>query len=77
MYRTNVSVSAYATAAYLKNNLKFPEDKKVYVIGEAGLEHELDAVGIKHIGGSVCIQPIFRHCFCVSDVHLPIVGPSR
>ena len=30
-----------------------PEDKKVYLIGQEGLEEELDAVGIKHIGGSV------------------------
>ena len=45
--------SAYASAAYLKYNLKFPDDKYVYVLGEQGLEHELDAVGIKHKGGTV------------------------
>lgn len=45
--------SAYATALYLKNILKFPEDKKVYVIGEKGLEDELDSVGIKYRGGTV------------------------
>lgn len=45
--------SAFASAAYLKYNLKFPDDKYVYVIGEQGLEHELDAVGIKHKGGTV------------------------
>jgi hypothetical protein len=37
----------------LKNVLKFPQDKKAYVIGERGLEEELDAVGIKHSGGTV------------------------
>ncbi|GAA5885088.1 hypothetical protein JCM16303_006397 [Sporobolomyces ruberrimus] len=47
-----IFTSAYAAAAYLKNVLKFPADKKAYVIGERGLEEELDAVGIKHSGGT-------------------------
>ncbi|GAA5856043.1 hypothetical protein JCM3766R1_002924, partial [Sporobolomyces carnicolor] len=47
-----IFTSAYAAAAYLKNVLKFPDDKKAYVIGEKGLEEELDAVGIKHSGGT-------------------------
>ena len=37
--------------------LKFPSDKKAYVIGERGLEEELDAVGIKHSGGTVTFSP--------------------
>jgi ribonucleotide monophosphatase NagD (HAD superfamily) len=48
-----IFTSAYASAAYLKTVLNFPEDKKVYVIGERGVEEELDAVGIKHSGGTV------------------------
>ncbi|ODN83266.1 hypothetical protein L202_01437 [Cryptococcus amylolentus CBS 6039] len=44
--------SAYASAIYLSEVLKFPKDKKVYVNGEEGLEEELDACGIKHCGGS-------------------------
>ncbi|KAM0750610.1 2-phosphoglycolate phosphatase [Meredithblackwellia eburnea MCA 4105] len=44
--------SAYASAAYLKNILKFPSDKKVYVIGEKGIEDELDSVGIRRSGGT-------------------------
>lgn len=51
-----IFTSAYATAAYLKTILKFPEDKKVYVIGEKGLEDELDSVGIKRCGGTVSID---------------------
>lgn len=38
--------------AYLKYNLNFPPDKRVYVIGEAGLEHELELEGIKFVGGT-------------------------
>lgn len=45
--------SAYASAVYMKKVLNFPEDKRVYVLGEKGLEDELDAVGIKHCGGTV------------------------
>ncbi|GAA5960374.1 hypothetical protein JCM21900_003532 [Sporobolomyces salmonicolor] len=47
-----IFTSAYASAAYLKTVLHFPADKKVYVIGEKGIEDELDAVGIKHSGGT-------------------------
>ena len=50
-----IFTSAFAAAAYLKNVLKFPRDKKAYVIGEKGLEEELDAVGIKHSGGTVSV----------------------
>ncbi|WFD42559.1 4-nitrophenylphosphatase [Malassezia psittaci] len=45
--------SAYASALYLKEVLQFPKDRKVFVVGMSGLEHELDAVGIQHIGGTV------------------------
>ncbi|KAJ1025892.1 hypothetical protein NDA16_002518 [Ustilago loliicola] len=44
--------SSYASAVYLKKVLNFPEDRKVYVIGMHGIEEELDALGIKHCGGS-------------------------
>lgn len=44
--------SAYASALYLKHVLKLPADRKVYVIGMSGLEEELDAVGISHLGGT-------------------------
>jgi len=47
-----IFTSAFASAAYLKSVLNFPADKKVYVIGEKGIEDELDAVGIKHAGGT-------------------------
>jgi len=31
-----------------------PKEKKVYVIGQAGLEEELDNLGIARCGGTVC-----------------------
>ena len=52
--QTEMFGSAYASAVYLSKVLKLPEDKKVYVIGQEGLEEELDELGIAHIGGSVC-----------------------
>ncbi|KAG2499340.1 hypothetical protein HYH03_002916 [Edaphochlamys debaryana] len=40
--------SSYAAAAYLESiNFK----KKVYVIGEVGIQEELDMKGIRHLGG--------------------------
>ncbi|KAI0265305.1 2-phosphoglycolate phosphatase [Gloeopeniophorella convolvens] len=44
--------SAYAAAVYLSSVLKFPKDKKVYVIGMSGLEEELRSEGISFIGGT-------------------------
>lgn len=46
--------SAYASAIYLSRILNFPADKRVYVIGEEGIEHELQSVGINFTGGTVC-----------------------
>lgn len=57
-----IFTSAFASAAYLKNVLKFPEDKKVYVIGEKGIEDELDAVGIKRSGGTVSLLQAEGNC---------------
>jgi len=44
--------SAYAAAVYLSSVLKFPMDKRVYVIGMSGLEDELRNEGISFIGGT-------------------------
>jgi len=41
---------------YLSSVVKFPKDRKVYVIGEAGLEEELENEGVLHIGGTVSNQ---------------------
>ena len=42
--------SAYCSAFYLKNILKFPAHKRVYVIGMKGIYEELEEVGINHCG---------------------------
>eukprot|EP00892_Ulva_mutabilis_P002659 jgi/Ulvmu1/12394/UM009_0040.1 len=42
--------SSFAAAAYLEAT-KFPKDKKVYVVGEVGIQEELDLLGFQHIGG--------------------------
>lgn len=34
--------------------MKLPKDKKVYVIGMAGIEEELTEEGVSFIGGTVC-----------------------
>lgn len=43
--------SSYAAAAYLES-ISFPENKKVYIVGEVGIEQELDLKGINYIGGT-------------------------
>jgi len=44
--------SAYASAVYLSTVVKLPRNKKVYVIGMAGLEAELASEGISYVGGT-------------------------
>lgn len=50
--QSDIVSSSFAAAAYLKDVLKFPADRKVYVLGMSGIEEELDSVGIKHCGGT-------------------------
>ncbi|KAL6715687.1 p-nitrophenyl phosphatase [Lecanora helva] len=45
--------SSYSAAIYISRILQLPPDKKtVYVLGEAGIESELDSENIRHIGGT-------------------------
>lgn len=43
--------SSFAAAAYLEQKNFKASGKKVYVIGESGIEEELDLIGVPHIGG--------------------------
>ncbi|CAK9222450.1 unnamed protein product [Sphagnum troendelagicum] len=45
-----IFASSFAAAAYLKS-INFPSDKKVYVVGETGIQLELKQAGISYIGG--------------------------
>lgn len=50
--------SSYSSAVYIARILKLPAGKhKVFVLGEAGIEKELEAEGIAHVGGT---DPAFR-----------------
>ncbi|KDR76871.1 hypothetical protein GALMADRAFT_245964 [Galerina marginata CBS 339.88] len=44
--------SAYAAAVYLSSVINLPKTKKVYVIGQGGLEEELRDEGLTFIGGT-------------------------
>ncbi|KAL1916073.1 uncharacterized protein VTP21DRAFT_6077 [Calcarisporiella thermophila] len=42
--------SSYASAVWLRKVAKFPADKKVYIIGQSGIEEELASEGIQYCG---------------------------
>ncbi|KAG6548635.1 hypothetical protein Mapa_009789 [Marchantia paleacea] len=42
--------SSFAAAGYLKS-INFAADKKVYIIGEVGIQKELEQAGIQYLGG--------------------------
>ena len=50
--------SSYSAAVYIARILKLPAPKnKVFVLGESGVEQELDAEGVRYVGGT---DPTFR-----------------
>ncbi|KAG5437088.1 hypothetical protein PCANB_001209 [Pneumocystis canis] len=65
--------SSYSAALYLKNIIKFPKEKKVYVLGEEGVEKELDKQEIKYIGGT---DPIDRRDIKIQDFENLNIDPS-
>ncbi|KAL7750504.1 hypothetical protein RI367_004278 [Sorochytrium milnesiophthora] len=50
--------SSYSAAVYLKNVVRFPSDKKVYVIGQQGIVDELASVGIQSCGAEADKTPL-------------------
>ncbi|KAF2747603.1 4-nitrophenylphosphatase [Sporormia fimetaria CBS 119925] len=57
--------SSYSAAVYIARILKLPAPKnKVFVLGESGIEQELDAEGVPYIGGT---DPAFRRDIEQSD----------
>ncbi|KAJ2778037.1 hypothetical protein H4R18_004836 [Coemansia javaensis] len=50
--------SAYATAVYLRDVVRFDTAKKAYVVGGSGVRHELEAVGISATGHADSALPI-------------------
>ncbi|KTW31064.1 4-nitrophenylphosphatase [Pneumocystis jirovecii RU7] len=65
--------SSYSAALYLKNIVKFPKEKKVYILGEEGVEKELDRQGIKYIGGT---DPVERKDIKIEDFENLNLDPS-
>ncbi|KAK7428562.1 p-nitrophenyl phosphatase [Neonectria magnoliae] len=57
--------SSYSAAIYVSRILKLPEGKnKVYIIGETGIEKELESEGIPYIGGT---DPTYRRDITPED----------
>lgn len=51
LLQDDVVGSAYNAAYYIKHVMKLPEDKKIFVVGDKGLEDELNDMGVKFVGG--------------------------
>ncbi|KAA8900733.1 HAD-like domain-containing protein [Sphaerosporella brunnea] len=63
--------SAYSAAIYISRVLSLPKDKKVYVIGEAGIEEELASEGVSFFGGT---DPAERAE--ISEADYEAIGPN-
>lgn len=50
--KSDIFGSAYALAVYLKKVLQLPAGAKVFVVGEKGIEVELEEVGYRVVGGT-------------------------
>jgi phosphoglycolate/pyridoxal phosphate phosphatase family enzyme len=48
---TQIFSSSFAAAAYLEQTKFKDTGKKVYVVGDVGIQEELDLIGVPHIGG--------------------------
>ncbi|QPG74021.1 hypothetical protein FOA43_001340 [Brettanomyces nanus] len=50
--REDVFGSSYASAIFAKDILKLPQDQKIWIVGDKGLEKEFKEAGYKTIGGT-------------------------
>ncbi|KAF3937237.1 4-nitrophenylphosphatase [Dactylella cylindrospora] len=73
--------SAYSTAVYISRVLQIPKDKRVFIIGEEGIEEEFDAEGIQHFGGSKPLwfeeEAVAEHAGPDPSVAAVVVGLDR
>ncbi|KAJ9328088.1 hypothetical protein DTO027B5_917 [Paecilomyces variotii] len=66
--------SSYSSAIYISRILKLPENKrKVFVLGETGIEQELASENIPYIGGT---DPAYNREFKPEDYKLIAAGDS-
>ncbi|TGZ79490.1 2-phosphoglycolate phosphatase [Ascodesmis nigricans] len=63
--------SSYSAALYISRILRLPSSKRVYILGESGIEEELTLAGISHFGGS---DPTENRP--LSDADLETFGPD-
>lgn len=59
---------SYASAVYVDKILQLPKDKKVWVLGEAGIEKELQECGYQTVGGT---DPALTDCGLDFDPNHP------
>jgi len=76
-YQDEIYGSAYAAAVYLSSIIKIPKNKKVYVIGQNGLEEELREEGIQYIGGTVMSPQLTVPNFRTLTIMAVPAGPRR
>jgi len=66
--------SSYSASIYISRILNLPPNKrKVFVIGESGIEQELDAENVPHIGGT---DPAYHRFPTSQDLELIAAGDS-
>jgi 4-nitrophenyl phosphatase len=71
VFGSSYSASIYISRILPKEHPQLQEKNKVFVIGEAGIETELDAEGVPHIGGT---DPAYRRDVTPEDYKLMADG---
>jgi 4-nitrophenyl phosphatase len=71
VFGSSYSASIYISRILPKSHPQLKEKNKVFVVGEAGIEAELDSEGVPHIGGT---DPAFRRDVRPEDYKLMADG---